>query len=386
MAHDVFISYSHEDQAIANAVCHRMEAAGVRCWIAPRDVQIGVEWDDAIVAAVSASRIFVLIFSAAANNSRAVRNEIVTAANANLIIFPFRIEAVAPSGGLQFHLSRLHWLDALTPPVEAHIDLLTERAKRVLGVADAEARPTGAVTAPTAAQAPASARDVRLGFHLIDDFLGLLTHPRKFMLAAMDTPVEEPLWNPLLFFLVSEIMTIFINSIALESGTQPAELLQRFFFSLAGTFISAFILRLAWVGTKISLRACIIYSCYALTSLELICAFLTYFGMALLKVLDRRFFDTAIEILKRPASFLEFGAIAKTYSTYDLTIYLIFFLMEIIAYAVTLAYLLISWGALRRLAEVSLLRSSLALSIFVIVCVPYLLLLGIIAEAMLMSR
>src|SRR5690349_19225269 len=58
-------------------------------------------------------------------------------------------------------------------------------------------------------------------------------------------PVEEPLWNPLLFFLVAEIMTIFINSIALEFGTQPVELLGRFFFSLAGTFVLAFMLILA---------------------------------------------------------------------------------------------------------------------------------------------
>jgi hypothetical protein len=385
MAHDVSISYSHDDQAIANAVCHRMEAAGVRCWIAPRDVQVGVEWDGAIVAAVSASRIVVLIFSAAANNSRAVHNEIVTAANANLIIFPFRIEVVAPSSGLQFHLGRLHWLDALTTPVEAHVDLLTEMAKRVLGIEDAEARPTGVATALNPAQAPAAGRAVWRGFHLIDDFLGLLTHPRKFMLEA-NIPVEEPLWNPLLFFLVAELMSIFLTSLTLERGTQPAELLERFFFSLAGTFIMAFFLRLAWVGTEISLRACIIYSCYALSSFELVFTFLAHFGFALLKVLDRRVFDIATEVLKRPGTFLELGTIAKTISIYDLIIILIFGLMELIAYAVTLAYFLISWGRVSASGRGIAAPIKFGAFYFVMVCVPYLLLLGIIAETMWISH
>ncbi len=36
MAHDVFISYSSKDKPIADAVCANIEAAGIRCWVAPR--------------------------------------------------------------------------------------------------------------------------------------------------------------------------------------------------------------------------------------------------------------------------------------------------------------------------------------------------------------
>jgi len=38
MAYDVFISYGHEDKIVADAACARLEACGIRCWIAPRDV------------------------------------------------------------------------------------------------------------------------------------------------------------------------------------------------------------------------------------------------------------------------------------------------------------------------------------------------------------
>ena len=41
MAHDAFISYSSKDKTIADAVCARLEARGIRCWIAPRDVRPG---------------------------------------------------------------------------------------------------------------------------------------------------------------------------------------------------------------------------------------------------------------------------------------------------------------------------------------------------------
>ena len=38
MAYDVFVSYSHQDKLTADAVCATLEAQGVRCWIAPRDI------------------------------------------------------------------------------------------------------------------------------------------------------------------------------------------------------------------------------------------------------------------------------------------------------------------------------------------------------------
>jgi hypothetical protein len=41
LAHDVLISYSVTDKGAADAVCHRLEAARIRCWIAPRDVGFG---------------------------------------------------------------------------------------------------------------------------------------------------------------------------------------------------------------------------------------------------------------------------------------------------------------------------------------------------------
>ena len=56
--HDVFISYSHCDAAFRTEVVEKLESAGIRCWYAPRDIQPGEEWADAMEAARIAAKVF----------------------------------------------------------------------------------------------------------------------------------------------------------------------------------------------------------------------------------------------------------------------------------------------------------------------------------------
>jgi hypothetical protein len=131
LAHDVFIGYTVADKATADAICHRLEEAGIRCWIAPRDVGFG-DWGASIVDAISDAKLVVMIFSAAASASHNVLDEIVTALDGGATVIPFRIEDIRPTGALRLRLSRLHWHDALSPPLDPHIDRLIESAKRNL--------------------------------------------------------------------------------------------------------------------------------------------------------------------------------------------------------------------------------------------------------------
>ena len=75
MAHDVFLSYSSADRLTADAVVAGLEAQGVRCWIAPRDIPAGTEYGQEIIEAVKGCRVCVVIFSASANASPHVRRE-----------------------------------------------------------------------------------------------------------------------------------------------------------------------------------------------------------------------------------------------------------------------------------------------------------------------
>ena len=132
MAHDVFISYSSKDKAIADSVCATLEGRRIRCWIAPRDITPGVPYGEALIDALAASRLLVLVFSAYANISSQVAREVERACSKGLVIVPFRIEDVPMSKEMEYYLSKQHWLDALTPPLEQHLAYLADTVKMLL--------------------------------------------------------------------------------------------------------------------------------------------------------------------------------------------------------------------------------------------------------------
>ncbi|MGD9905044.1 MAG: toll/interleukin-1 receptor domain-containing protein [Vicinamibacterales bacterium] len=134
MAHDVFISHSSKDKPTADAVCARLEGRGLRCWIAPRDVPPGVNYGAAIIDAIRGSRVMVLVLSAHANASRHIPNEIERAVSHGVTVLPFRIEDVRPAKSLDFFIGSVHWLDAMTPPLDRHLDELADSVSRLLAV------------------------------------------------------------------------------------------------------------------------------------------------------------------------------------------------------------------------------------------------------------
>jgi ABC-type amino acid transport substrate-binding protein len=140
MAHEVFISYCSEDKNIADAVCVGLEAEKIACWIAPRDVAPGANYGAAIIDAITETRIMVVIFSSRTNQSRHVSNEIERAVSNGDTVIPFRIEDVLPSKDIEFFISSCHWLDAITPPVEAHVAKLATAVKAILGRPSEEPR------------------------------------------------------------------------------------------------------------------------------------------------------------------------------------------------------------------------------------------------------
>lgn len=132
MPYDVFISHSSKDRLTANAVCNRLESAGIRCWIAPRDIIPGEGWSEAIMRGIDASKVMVLVFSENANTSAHVRREVAHACDHEITVIPMRIRDVTPKEGLKYYLDELHWLDALTPPLASHLETLTSRVKNIL--------------------------------------------------------------------------------------------------------------------------------------------------------------------------------------------------------------------------------------------------------------
>lgn len=135
MPFDAFISYSSKDKITADACCAVLEGAGVRCWIAPRNVRPGTEYGAAIIDGIEQSRVMVLIFSSSSNNSGQIHREIERAVSKGMPIIPVRIEEVTPTKSMEYFLGAIHWLDALTPPIERHLQQLSETVKAILQVA-----------------------------------------------------------------------------------------------------------------------------------------------------------------------------------------------------------------------------------------------------------
>ena len=124
--HDVFISYSTKNKNVADAVVADFEQNGIKCWYAPRDILPGEEWVTAITNALEGSKALVLIFTEESNNSRQVMNEIAVAFNAGLTIVPFKLTNDQMSSELEYYLTRVHWLDAVSKPLKKNIQALRE--------------------------------------------------------------------------------------------------------------------------------------------------------------------------------------------------------------------------------------------------------------------
>ncbi len=146
MAHDVFISYSSADRPLADTVCAGLEARGLRCWIAPRDILPGSDWGAAIDA-ISGARVMVLIFSAHANASRQIKREVERAVASGVSIVTLRTDDIPNANTLEHAVGPEH------ASVEPQIERLADAIRTLL------ARPphqSASGIFPTAAGLPAT--------------------------------------------------------------------------------------------------------------------------------------------------------------------------------------------------------------------------------------
>jgi hypothetical protein len=152
MAHDILISYSHSDKASADAACAILESEGLRCWIAPRDILPGSEWTESIMDALGGAKALVLLFSRHADASAQVRREVERAVHHAIPIVPVRLEEVIPGRAMEYLISTPHWLDAVSPPLEAHYRRLAANLKLLISQherpADSSERPIEPNQAP----------------------------------------------------------------------------------------------------------------------------------------------------------------------------------------------------------------------------------------------
>ncbi len=122
MSHQVFISHSSRDRESALALCDALEKVGVVCWMAPRDIPPGSDWQIEIIEAIASTKLLMVLFSENANASANVSKEVTAAAEDQIGVIPVRLDETHPSPALRYHLAGVHWLEAYPPPIDQHAE------------------------------------------------------------------------------------------------------------------------------------------------------------------------------------------------------------------------------------------------------------------------
>jgi hypothetical protein len=128
----VFISYASLNRRNAFRACQWIEASGIRCWIAPRDIPPGEDWKPRLVDIIGQAKIVVLIYSQAAQQSKQVRTEVDLAFEEDRMIIPFRVQAVDPDALFRYCMASRQWIDAIHPPMEPHYKRLVAAVHRAV--------------------------------------------------------------------------------------------------------------------------------------------------------------------------------------------------------------------------------------------------------------
>src|ERR1700735_3704643 len=112
-ARDVFVIHAEEDASLAAIIVEFLEGHGIQGWIRDRDFPEASERATALPDALTSARIFVVIYSEAANASRAAQGEVQRALDSNKLIIPFRLSPVPPVGSMELLLRRRYCISAL---------------------------------------------------------------------------------------------------------------------------------------------------------------------------------------------------------------------------------------------------------------------------------
>ncbi|MEE1086665.1 MAG: TIR domain-containing protein [Schaedlerella sp.] len=109
---NVFISYKSEEFDKANWVKMTLEHNGISCWMAPGSIQGGASYAMEIPKAIRACKIFVLILSEKAQDSKWVPRELDQAINEGKMVMPFMLEDCLLKDDFNFYLTNVQRYEA----------------------------------------------------------------------------------------------------------------------------------------------------------------------------------------------------------------------------------------------------------------------------------
>lgn len=133
----LFISHSSKDFDQAQRVVQELEKRGVRCWIAPREIEVSEDYAERLVSALKSSTATLVLISDNMLKSRHVRREIEIAHEESHTFYAVRLLDIELADQLNYFLKAGRWIDLFQGHDTANFD---ELASRVLQDEEISAR------------------------------------------------------------------------------------------------------------------------------------------------------------------------------------------------------------------------------------------------------
>jgi WD40 repeat protein/serine/threonine protein kinase len=137
----VFISHSSRDAEAAMQVVVALESAGVPCWVAPRDVPAGSDWNHSIMTGIVTCPAMVLVYTRHSVDSDPVKREVERALSRKIPVIPVRLEQTPPSPAMEYMISTAQWVDAHPPPIDRHLNTVVAAVRKALNLAHETPKP-----------------------------------------------------------------------------------------------------------------------------------------------------------------------------------------------------------------------------------------------------
>lgn len=118
---EAYICYADEDILTAEAICHSLEANGIKCWLKIRDLKSN-ETVEKIADVIKKSKCFILVHSKDSDKSNYVKSETKLAFSNNIFLLSFNIDDVEKSDVFL----NAHWLDAYPNPQDSFKTLISD--------------------------------------------------------------------------------------------------------------------------------------------------------------------------------------------------------------------------------------------------------------------
>ena len=216
------------------------------------------------------------------------------------------------------------------------------------------------------------------------DLIALLLGPKRF-LAQGSTVTPENLTKALLFFLISSVIAIIVRTYGLESPTEFTTLLLRSALAWgASLVVTAFIIAASWaiVRRPVAVQAALLIQAYIVAIVLVVLNVSVAAEMNLLAMYRPEVYDKIRAVYG--AQKFDYGEVVRLAESHPLAPGDVIAggieAIQLLSLIAIFAWLILTWGAYRHLTGASRVRSALAFVVCFVLCLPVVIIGGLITR------